>query len=221
MREDILQTKIEKLENIKKSGMDPYPEKSERGFSNAEAAEKFDEIGNKKITLVGRIRSLRPMGGSAFAHIEDESSKMQLFFNKANLPENLFELFVKNAELGDFVEVSGELFKTKTEEKTLKVTDWKMLSKNIRPIPTEHFGIKDEEELLRRRYLDLMTNPETRELFKKKNIFWQTVRNFLAKKGFLEVQTSVFEHVPGGAEAEPFKTHYNALDQDFFMRISL
>ncbi|HPN54943.1 MAG TPA: lysine--tRNA ligase [Candidatus Moranbacteria bacterium] len=221
MREDILQTKIEKLENIKKSGMDPYPEKSERDFSNAEAAEKFDEIGNKKITLVGRIRSLRPMGGSAFAHIEDESSKMQLFFNKANLPENLFELFVKNAELGDFVEVSGELFKTKTEEKTLKVTDWKMLSKNIRPIPTEHFGIKDEEELLRRRYLDLMTNPETRELFKKKNIFWQTVRNFLAKKGFLEVQTSVFEHVPGGAEAEPFKTHYNALDQDFFMRISL
>ncbi|EKE18606.1 MAG: Lysyl-tRNA synthetase, partial [uncultured bacterium] len=96
-----------------------------------------------------------------------------------------------------------------------------MLSKNIRPIPTEHFGIKDEEELLRKRYLDLMTNEDTRELFRKKNIFWQSVRNFLAKDGFLEVQNPVFEHTPGGADAEPFITHHNALDQDFYMRISL
>jgi lysyl-tRNA synthetase class 2 len=161
------------------------------------------------------------MGGSAFSHIEDESGKMQLFFNKTNMPEDLFTLFVKSADLGDFIEVSGELFKTKTEEKSLKVTDWRMLSKNIRPIPTEHFGIKDEEELLRRRYLDLMTNSETRELFRKKNIFWQTVRNFLAKEGFLEVQNPVLEHIPGGAEADPFITHHNALNQDFYMRISL
>lgn len=221
MREDILQTKLDKLQQVKDFGMDPYPEKSQRDFKNAEVLEKFDEIGNKKITILGRIRSFRPMGGSAFAHIEDESGKMQLFFNKANMPEDLFMLFVKSADLGDFIEVSGELFKTKTEEKSLKVTDWKMLSKNIRPIPTEHFGIKDEEELLRRRYLDLMINSETRELFRKKNIFWQTVRNFLAKEGFLEVQNPVFEHTPGGAEAEPFVTHHNALDQDFYMRISL
>lgn len=221
MREDILQTKLEKLEQIRGFGMEPYPEKSERDFTNVEVLQRFDEIGGKKITIVGRVRSLRPMGGSAFAHIEDESGKMQLFFNKANIPEDLFKLFVKNAELGDFVQVTGELFKTKTEEKSLKVIDWKMLSKNMRPIPTEHFGIKDEEELLRRRYLDLMTNEETRELFKKKNVFWQAVRNFLAKEGFLEVQTPVFEHIPGGADAEPFITHHNALDQDFYMRISL
>ena len=221
MRDDILQTKLEKLQQVRDFGMDPDPEKSQRDFKNAEVLEKFDEIGNKKITIIGRIRSFRPMGGSAFAHIEDESGKMQLFFNKANMPEGLFMLFVKSADLGDFIEVSGELFKTKTEEKSLKVADWKMLSKNIRPIPTEHFGIKDEEELLRRRYLDLMTNSETRELFRKKNIFWQTVRNFLTKDGFLEVQNPVFEHTPGGAEAEPFITHHNALDQDFYMRISL
>jgi lysyl-tRNA synthetase class 2 len=221
MREDILQAKLDKLAQVRDFGMDPYPEKSERDFTNKEAIERFDELTARKITLVGRVRSLRPMGGSAFAHIEDESGKMQLFFNKANMPEDLFRLFTKSAELGDFVQVSGELFKTKTEEKSLKVTDWKMLGKNIRPIPTEHFGIKDEEELLRRRYLDLMTNEGTRELFRKKNVFWQTVRKLLSKEEFLEVQTPVFEHVPGGAEAEPFVTHHNALDQDFYMRISL
>jgi lysyl-tRNA synthetase class 2 len=221
MREDIQQVKLEKLARIREFGMDPYPEKSERELSNVQALEQFEQLGEKKITLAGRVRSMRPMGGSAFANIEDESGKMQLFLNKGNMAEELFKLFVKNVELGDFVQVTGEMFVTKTEEKSLKVTDWKMISKNIRPIPTEHFGIKDEEELLRRRYLDLMTNPETRELFRKKNIFWQTVRMFLAKDGFLEVQNPVFEHTPGGADAEPFITHHNALDQDFYMRISL
>ncbi|HAV11039.1 MAG TPA: lysine--tRNA ligase [Candidatus Moranbacteria bacterium] len=221
IRDDIRQVKLEKLEKVREFGMDPYPEKNERTNTNAEALEKFDELSGKEITLVGRVRSMRPMGGSAFASIEDETGKIQLFLNKGNMKEELFKLFVKTIELGDFVQVSGELFKTKTEEKSIKVTDWKVLSKNIRPVPTEHFGIKDEEELLRKRYLDLMTNPETRELFKKKNIFWQTVRNFLLNEGFLEVQTPVLEHTPGGADAEPFITHHNALDQDFFMRISL
>jgi lysyl-tRNA synthetase, class II len=221
MREDILQVKIEKLKQVREFGMEPYPEKTQRDFKNAEALEKFEEISEKEITLVGRVRSMRPMGGSAFANIEDESGKMQLFLNKANIAEDLFRLFTKSVDLGDFVQVTGQLFLTKTEEKSLKVTDWKMLSKNIRPIPTEHFGIKDEEELLRKRYLDLMINPDTRELFRKKNVFWQTIRNFLAQDGFLEVQNPVFEHTPGGADAEPFLTHHNALDQDFFMRISL
>ena len=227
MREDILQVKLEKLENIKNFGMEAYPEKTERDFCNGQVLEQFDnliasdKLIAKEITLVGRVRSMRPMGGSAFANIEDESGKMQLFLNKGNMPEELFKLFTKSVDLGDFVQVTGQLFLTKTEEKSLKVTDWKMLSKNIRPIPTEHFGLKDEEELLRRRYLDLMTNPDTRELFRKKNVFWQTVRNFLATDGFLEVQNPVLENIPGGAEAEPFITHHNALDQDFFMRISL
>jgi lysyl-tRNA synthetase class 2 len=220
MREDILQTKLEKLQRVKEFGMDPYPEKTQRDFNNAQALENFDQI-KQPISLAGRVRSVRPMGGSAFANIEDESGKMQLFLNKGNMQEELFKLFAKNVELGDFIQVTGELFLTKTEEKSLKVTDWKMLSKNIRPIPTEHFGIKDEEELLRKRYLDLMINPETRNLFRKKNVFWQTVRNFLSREGFLEVQNPVFEHTPGGADAEPFITHHNALDQDFYMRISL
>ncbi len=221
MREDILKTKLEKLENIKKAGLDPYPEKTERSFTNAEALEQFNKLTAKEIALVGRVKSFRPMGNAAFAHIEDGTGKIQIFLGKKNMPETEYKLFVKNVEVGDFVEARGKLFKTKQDEKTLEVSGWKMLSKNIRPIPTEYFGLKDTEELLRKRYLDLMMNKETREIFRKKNVFWQTVRNFLAEEGFLEVQTPVLEHIPGGAEAEPFVTHHNALDQDFYMRISL
>ncbi|MDO8529093.1 MAG: lysine--tRNA ligase [bacterium] len=230
MREDILKTKLEKLENLKKFGMDAYPEKAERSMNNAEALEKFSAEGGSafggdsikdEIYLVGRVKSLRPMGGSAFAHIEDESGKIQIFLNKKSIDLEKYRLFIDTIEIGDFIEVKGILFKTKKEEKTLEVSDWKVLSKSILPIPTEYFGIKDTEEIIRKRYLDLLCNPETRELFRKKNIFWQSVRNYLAKNGFLEVQTPVLEHIPGGADAEPFVTHHNALDQDFFLRISL
>lgn len=220
MREDIQKTKLEKLENLKKAGMEIYPEKNERSMTNAEAVDKFDDI-KEEIHLVGRIKSFRPMGNIAFAHIEDGTGKIQIFLSKDNIEESKFNLFIDSVETGDFVEVAGTLFKTKSEEKTLNVADWKMLSKNMRPIPTEHFGIKDEEEILRRRYLDLMMNPETRELFRKKRLFWHTVRHFLVKNDFLEVQTPTLEHIPGGAEAEPFVTHHNTLDQDFYLRISL
>ncbi|MFZ2226166.1 MAG: lysine--tRNA ligase [Candidatus Moraniibacteriota bacterium] len=223
MREDILETKLEKLKNIQEFGMETYPEKCERSMTNGEALEQFDGLSaqSKELTLLGRVKSNRPMGGSTFAHIEDGTGKIQIFLNKNNIEETKYKLFAKNIEIGDFVQVSGKLFLTKQAEKTLEVHDWKVLSKNIRPIPTEYFGLKDEEALLRKRYLDLMMNVETRELFRKKNIFWQTVRQFLVAENFLEVQTPVLEHTPGGAEAEPFVTHYNALDQDFYLRISL
>ena len=221
MREDLLKTKLDKLENIKKSGMDPYPEKSRKDFGNGEVLERFDELTVKEIVLAGRVKSFRPMGGSTFAHIEDESGQIQIFLNKKNIDPEKYKLFVKSVEIGDFVEASGKLFKTKQDEKTLEVSDWKMLSKNIRPIPSEYYGLKDTEVLLRKRYLDLMMNPETREIFRKKNIFWQAVRGFLVSQGFLEVQTPVLEHIPGGADAEPFVTHHNALNEDFYLRISL
>ncbi|PJA86850.1 MAG: lysine--tRNA ligase [Candidatus Moranbacteria bacterium CG_4_9_14_3_um_filter_42_9] len=221
MREDILKIKLEKLEKIKNSGMEAYPEKTKRNFVNGEALKKFEDLLDEEIFLAGRVKSLRPMGGSAFAHIEDESGKIQLFLNKKNVVENKYKLFIENVEIGDFVEVFGKLFKTKKEEKTLEVKDWTMLSKNVRPIPTEYYGLKDTEELLRRRYLDLMMNGEARDIFQKKNIFWQTVRNFLVKGGFLEVQTPILENIPGGADAEPFITHHNALGRDFYLRISL
>jgi lysyl-tRNA synthetase, class II len=221
MLDEIKKIKLEKLEKLRKANVDPYPEKTGRTMANKEALNKFDELQRKELVLVGRVKSLRPMGGSAFAHVEDGSGKMQLFLSKKNIESEKYKLFVDTIELGDFVEAKGKLFKTKTEEITLEVSDWKILSKSLLPVPTEHFGVKDTEELLRRRYLDLMMNSETRELFRKKNVFWQTARQYLTKKGFLEVQTPVLENIPGGAEAEPFVTHHNALDRDYFMRISL
>lgn len=223
MREDILEARREKVESIRSAGVDPYPEKTGRDTTVAQALENFFPWSEEKkdICLAGRIRSLRVMGNVAFAHIEDESGKMQVFCKKDTLGEASFSLFKKTAEIGDFIEASGTLFSTKQGEQTLEASAWVMLSKALRPIPTEYFGIKDEEMLLRKRYLDLLTNAETRDLFRKKNIFWQTVRTFLASRGFLEVQTPVLENIPGGADAEPFTTHHNALDRDYYMRISL
>jgi lysyl-tRNA synthetase class 2 len=221
MREDILRTRTEKLDRLRQAGEEVYPEKTTRSMTNREALERFDDLQGQEIALVGRVRSLRLMGKIAFAHIEDESGKIQVFLRKGPLSDERFKLFVETVEMGDFIEAKGTLFVTKQGEKTIEATAWKMLGKSMRPIPTEFYGLKDEEELLRRRYLDLLTNPETRELFRKKSVFWNSVRQSLLEQGFLEVQTPVLEHIPGGAEAEPFKTHHNALDQDFYLRISL
>jgi lysyl-tRNA synthetase class 2 len=160
------------------------------------------------------------MGKIAFVHVEDGTAKIQGFCSLEKLGDQ-FAAFKENVEIGDFISMTGMLFLTKQEEKSVMVSEWQMLSKSLLPLPTEFYGLKDEEALLRQRYLDLAMNPETRELFRKKNIFWQTVRQFLATRDFLEVQTPVLEQVPGGAEAEPFLTHHNALDQDFYLRISL
>lgn len=223
MREDILTTKLEKLAKLRDAFGEVYPEKTGRTLTNAAALARFDELSasGEEVVLVGRVRSFRPMGKIAFVHIEDGSMKIQLFLSEKTLGSEQSKLFVDTVELGDFVEASGPLFLTKQNEQTLEVRSWKVLTKSLRPIPTEFYGLKDEEELLRRRYLDLLMNPETRDLFIKKNIFWQTVRRVLSEKNFLEVQTPVLEHIPGGAEAEPFVTHHNALDADFYLRISL
>jgi lysyl-tRNA synthetase class 2 len=221
MREDILQTKLDKLERLKANGEAIYPEKSKRTMTNAQALDQFDALQGQDIFLVGRIKSLRSMGKVIFAHIEDESGKIQIFLKKDEMDETRYSLFIDTAEMGDFVQIEGTLFVTKQNEKTVHVKQWTMLGKSIRPIPTEFYGLKDQEVLLRRRYLDLLMNADTRELFRKKSRFWSAVRSVLSAKGFLEVQTPVLEHIPGGAEAEPFKTHHNALDQDFYLRISL
>lgn len=223
MREDILQTRMQKIEAIRQAGVIPYPEKTDRDTTIAQAMDSFSLWSEEKKALVlgGRIRSMRLMGAVAFIHIEDESGKIQIFLKRDILGEEVFSLFKQTVEIGDFIEVQGVLFRTKQEEKTLEAKAWKILAKAIRPIPTEYFGIKDEEILLRKRYLDLLLNPETRDIFRKKNIFWQTIRAFLSDRGFLEVQTPVLENIPGGADAEPFITHHNALDRDFYLRISL
>lgn len=221
MLKDLRQTRIDKLNNLAKAGFEVYPEKSQKDYSNKYALENFDNFLDKEIFLTGRIRSLRQMGVLIFFHIEDESGKIQALLKEDISGKDVFKLFVENIDIGDFIQVEGKLFKTKSEEKTIEVKSWKILSKAIRPIPSEFYGLKDKEELLRKRYLDLIVNTETKELFRKKSIFWKSVREILSKKGFLEVDTPALEAVPGGAEARPFITHHNALDRDFYLRISL
>jgi lysyl-tRNA synthetase, class II len=219
--EDIIEFRKKKLQNFIDAGIDPYPSSTQRTHTNAEALENFDQIAESAevITVVGRIRSLRNQGKIAFAHIEDGTAKIQIFFKKDNLADTF--QWLDNFDLGDFIEATGTLFNTKTGEKTLEVKGFRMLSKSLRPLPSEFYGLENQEIRLRKRYLDLIMNPETRELFQKKAKFWLAMQKFLVDRGFMPVENPALESVPGGAEAEPFITHHNALDRDFYLRISL
>ena len=219
--EDIIANKKKKLEEIKQAGIDPYPSTTTRTHTNKQALDDFDSLADKEITLVGRIRSWRDMGKIIFAHIEDGTARIQVLFKSADMGEDSFKFALKHLDIGDFLEVTGTLFKTKTGEKTLQAKSYKILAKSLLPLPSEHFGLHDEELKLRKRYLDILTNSQAKEIFLKKNKFWSSMREFLVKKGFLELEMPVLEAVPGGAEAEPFITHHKALDKDFYLRISL
>jgi lysyl-tRNA synthetase class 2 len=164
--------------------------------------------------------SLRSLGALTFFNLYDGTAKFQALAKKDKMSVADFELFEKTASIGDFVEVQGTLFTTKTGEKTLEAKNWKMLTKSIRPLPEKWHGIQDEEERLRRRYLDILFNEEVRDMILKRSKFFASIREFLSSKGFLEVETPILENVAGGAEARPFVTHHNALDLDVFLRIS-
>jgi len=221
--DEIKEVRRKKLQNILDAGVNPYPSSTDRTHTNQEVIENFDTLSEKSIqvTLVGRIRSWRDMGKLIFAHIEDGTAKIQVLFKKDEIGDDKFNLLLENFDMGDFIETTGTLFKTKTEEKTLQATDYKLLAKSLLPLPSEHFGLQDEEIRLRKRYLDILTNPETKALFIRKNKFWASMRQFLNSHGFLELEMPVLEAVPGGAEAEPFVTHHKALGRDFYLRISL
>jgi lysyl-tRNA synthetase class 2 len=219
--EELRKVKIQKLEQLKAQGIDPYPVDAKRTHQIGDALKAFDKLSTDKseVFLVGRIKSIRTHGKLAFFDLEDESGRVQVLLKEENLKDN-FKL-IELLDLGDFLEAQGVLMLSKSGQQSLEATKIRLLSKSILPIPTEHFGIEDLETRLRKRYLDLMLNPETREIFRKKAVFWKTIRRFLEEQNFLEVQLNVLEPIPGGAEAEPFTTHHNALDRDFFLRISL
>lgn len=223
LRED----RLKKLENLRKQGIDPYPVKtsSKRRLIADVLGTPFEgdpEYKPEKETVIaGRIRSLRLHGRLCFADIEDQSGRIQTILRSDEIGDQSFDTFVAGIDEGDFIEVTGRKIYSQTNQKSVTVKEWTLLAKSLRPIPSEHFGLKDVEQRLRKRYLDLIANPETRELFRKKSLFWQNIRQCMLKHDFLEVETPVLEAVPGGAEAEPFTTHHNALGRDFYLRISL
>lgn len=221
MLEDLIAERRKKLEKIKEAGLDAYPASSERTTRIAEARSDFATLSKsgKKITLAGRLTGMRDQGNIIFLDLRDESGKFQIVA-KNTATENF--IFWKSVlDIGDFISATGVIFKTKKGEESLEAKDLKILTKSIRPLPGEWYGLENTEERLRERYLDLLLDEGTKDIFRKKAVFWETFRNFLTKEGFLEVELPVLESVPGGAEAEPFKTHHNALNTDFYLRISL
>lgn len=221
--EEIREARLKKLEMLREAGVNPYPSHSNRELSLAEAVANFDALEKSKEEkwISGRVMSLRGQGAIIFTTLFDGSGSFQGLFKKDILGEEKFSLWNNTVDIGDFVEVRGIFFTTNRGEKTIEAREWRMLSKSLRSLPEKWHGLEDEETKLRKRYLDILTNTETRQVFIQKNIFWSAFREFMVKKGFLELEMPVLESTPGGAEAEPFKTHHNALDEDFYLRISL
>ncbi|KKU70668.1 MAG: lysyl-tRNA synthetase [Parcubacteria group bacterium GW2011_GWA2_47_21] len=221
--EELKRVRREKLAKIKSGGLNPYPAVSKRAFSNADATADFSAISasGKAVTLSGRILALRPQGALIFVSFSDGTATFQALLKKGDTPAGALSLFSEVADIGDFADFTGALFETKRGEKTILVSSWAMLGKSLLPLPEKWHGLEDQEEKLRKRYLDLLFAPELKAIFLRKQKFWDVTREFLKDDGFLEVETPTLEFTTGGAEARPFKTHHHDFDMDLYLRISV
>ena len=203
--------------------MDPYPSDALPHRQSIDAVlvdfEKFEGT-NQQVTTSGRVMSRRGQGGIMFADLYDGTGRIQLVLQLSAMEPAKFELFGVAVDTGDFVETVGAVFKTKRGERSIQVVDWRMLAKSVRAMPSEWFGVKDEETRLRERTIDLLIDKELHAMVVRRAKFWQAIREFLIAKGFLEVETPALETTPGGADARPFITHHNALDIEVYLRIS-
>ena len=220
--EEIRTERKKKVEILKKKGMASYPIATKRTMSVKDAISSFTRLSvfKKKVTLAGRVTAIRGQGAIAFINLQDGERMIQCFFKKGDLKEDLFLLFQDAVDIGDFIECTGTLFVTKRKEKTLLVKDWKMLAKSLRPLPDKWHGLQDVEERFRRRYLDLIMSPEVRERFVARSKIISEIRKFLDDAGYMEVETPLLQSLAGGALAEPFTTHHNALDIDLNLRVA-
>ncbi len=230
---DLEKVRLEKALNMRRNGREPYPTRTNVTTNIAEAIDTFtaDETAEHIFTLGGRIRATRPMGKIIFAHIEDGFGRIQLFLRVNTLGEEAMKLFLEDYDLGDFIQATGKLFRTRTGEITLEVTEFKMLAKAITPLPAakdevvdgeivRHATLSDPETRYRQRYADLAVNPDVRKVFQTRAGIVRAIRQFLDGRGFLEVETPILQPIYGGAAAKPFVTHHNQLKQDLYLRIS-
>lgn len=234
MADRLTRVRLQKLDRLRKEGWDPYPARAERTHTSRAAVEAFEKAGKDEVTqasVAGRLRSIRVMGRSVFAHIEDGDGKFQLYFKEDNIGADLMDVFVEAFDLGDFVQAEGELFRTRSGEITLRVEKFQMLAKATYPLPATkeevvdgetvvHSAFDNPEARYRERYADLAVNSEVRELFKTRARIVEALRQYLNNQGFLEVETPILQPIYGGAAAEPFVTHHNQLHQDLYLRIS-
>lgn len=220
------QHRLEKIELLKKRGFNPYPSKASKTHDVDEIVRSYDELQGTVVAVAGRIMSWRSHGDLIFADLQDRSGRIQIYIHLADVDgsdpqQNSFgSEDLDLLDLGDHIEVSGEVTKTKRGEVSIKPGMIKLLSKAIRPLPNKFGSIEDTDLRYRRRYLDMTMSPEVRKRFERRAKFWDEIRKFLNSQGFVEVNIPVLEHTTGGADAKPFVTHYDALGEDFYLRIS-
>lgn len=222
----IRNTRLEKISKLRELGLNPFPAKSNKEYTNREIVDNYDQLEGKEVTVAGRLISWREHGNIVFGHIFDTSGLLQLFVKADTLTKTSAEREtigfsdLNLLDVGDFIEAKGAVAKTSTGEVSIIPTELRLLTKSLRPLPDKWEGLADPEIIYRKRYLDLIMNEAHREMFIRKAKFWAANRKFMEKRGFLEVETPILEHFTGGADAKPFKTHHNALDEDFYLRIS-
>lgn len=212
--------RLAKIKKMQEEGINAWPEFKPVSHTTKSALEEFARTPEQEFTLAGRLLIKRDHGKSFFGVIQDRAGKLQIYLKKDELGEQQFELFKKYVDIGDILWVQGPLFVTKMGETTVKVHAFSLLSKCLHPLPEKFHGLADVEQRYRQRYLDLISNPESSEKFKRRSHIIQSIRNFLLKKDFMEVETPMLHPIPGGATARPFITHHNAYNMDLYLRIA-
>lgn len=221
--DDIRNERLKKLAILTEKGINPYPATTKRTHAIREVLASFEDFekSGSVVTLSGRVMTQRGQGAILFVDLFDGAERVQVVLKSDSIDPEHFQLFKDVVDSGDFIECTGTLFTTDRGQQSLLATSWGMLTKSLLPLPDKFHGLKDEEERFRKRYLDILTREELREMFKRKELFWNTTRKFLKEQGFAEVETPTLELTTGGAEARPFKTHHNDFDIDVFLRISV
>ena len=227
---EVMKSRRTKLAELRNINVNPFTYKFERSASAKDILSKYDEFEDKEVSIAGRLMAIRRMGKAAFAHIDDDAVRIQIYVRKDQVGDNSFDVF-KLLDIGDIIGIKGKIFKTRTEEISILVSDVELLTKNLRPLPIvkekEEDGKKvvydafsDTEMRYRQRYVDLIVNKEVRDVFIKRSQIITSIRRYMDGRGYLEVETPILQPIYGGAAARPFTTHHNALDMTLYMRIA-
>lgn len=221
--EELNRVRLQKIEALKKAGMEPYPAAVPRDFDLREARDKFSEYEKtgKTYSVTGRIMAQRGQGAIIFLVLDDGSGTFQAVIKKDVMAAEIFDLLINNIDVGDIISVTGTFMTTQRGEQSILAKEWKMAAKSLSPLPEKWHGLADPDAKFRERYLDFIMEPESRELFYRKATYWDAIRQYMKSQRFLEVETPTLETTTGGAEARPFVTHHNDYDMDVFLRISV